>query len=65
MDKAVKSARAAFQLGSPWRSMDASDRGQLLNRLADLVERDRLLLAVRTHTHAHTYNIVDQICGKD
>ncbi|KAM8865884.1 aldehyde dehydrogenase 1A1-like [Synchiropus picturatus] len=45
IDKAVRSARAAFQLGSPWRSMNASDRGHLLNRLADLVERDRLLLA--------------------
>ena len=42
-------------MGSPWRSMDASDRGQLLTRLADLVERDRLLLAVR-NTHAHTIN---------
>ncbi|XP_060927451.1 aldehyde dehydrogenase, cytosolic 2-like isoform X2 [Limanda limanda] len=45
VDKAVRSARAAFQIGSPWRSMDASDRGRLLNRLADLVERDGLLLA--------------------
>ncbi|XP_036954545.1 retinal dehydrogenase 1-like isoform X1 [Acanthopagrus latus] len=45
VDKAVRSARAAFEMGSPWRSMDASDRGQLLTRLADLVERDRLLLA--------------------
>uniref|UniRef100_A0A6Q2XJK2 aldehyde dehydrogenase (NAD(+)) n=1 Tax=Esox lucius TaxID=8010 RepID=A0A6Q2XJK2_ESOLU len=55
VDKAVWSARAAFQLGSPWRCMDASDRGQLLTRLADLVERDRLQLAVRkTHAHTHT-----------
>uniref|UniRef100_A0A8D3CX10 aldehyde dehydrogenase (NAD(+)) n=1 Tax=Scophthalmus maximus TaxID=52904 RepID=A0A8D3CX10_SCOMX len=45
VDKAVRSARAAIQMGSPWRSMDASDRGHVLNRLADLVERDRLLLA--------------------
>ncbi|KAK2837520.1 hypothetical protein Q5P01_014732 [Channa striata] len=45
VDKAVRSARAAFQLESPWRSMDASHRGHLLNKLADLVERDRLLLA--------------------
>ncbi|XP_056448881.1 aldehyde dehydrogenase 1A1-like [Gadus chalcogrammus] len=45
IDKAVRSARAAFELGSPWRSMDASDRGRLLNKLADLVERDHLLLA--------------------
>ena len=34
MDRAVKAARAAFQLGSPWRRMDASERGRLLNRLA-------------------------------
>ncbi|XP_048957771.1 aldehyde dehydrogenase, mitochondrial isoform X3 [Canis lupus dingo] len=45
VDKAVKAARAAFQLGSPWRRMDASDRGRLLNRLADLIERDRTYLA--------------------
>ncbi|KAL7836309.1 hypothetical protein AOLI_G00275930 [Acnodon oligacanthus] len=45
IDKAVSCARRAFKLGSLWRRMDASDRGLLLNRLADLVERDRLLLA--------------------
>ncbi|KAL7839303.1 hypothetical protein SRHO_G00259610 [Serrasalmus rhombeus] len=45
VDKAVSCARRAFQLGSLWRRMDASDRGLLLHRLADLVERDRLLLA--------------------
>lgn len=46
VDKAVKAAKAAFQLGSPWRRMDASQRGKLLNRLADLIERDRAYLAV-------------------
>uniref|UniRef100_A0A673TFV4 aldehyde dehydrogenase (NAD(+)) n=1 Tax=Suricata suricatta TaxID=37032 RepID=A0A673TFV4_SURSU len=45
VDRAVKAARAAFQLGSPWRHMDASDRGRLLNRLADLIEQDRTYLA--------------------
>ncbi|KAL6053011.1 hypothetical protein STEG23_023182, partial [Scotinomys teguina] len=45
VDKAVKAARQAFQIGSPWRTMDASERGCLLNKLADLIERDRLLLA--------------------
>ncbi|KAG7481211.1 hypothetical protein MATL_G00064520 [Megalops atlanticus] len=45
IDKAVGCARDAFQLGSPWRRMDASERGRLLNKLADLVERDRLKLA--------------------
>ncbi|XP_039090764.1 aldehyde dehydrogenase X, mitochondrial [Hyaena hyaena] len=45
VDRAVKAAREAFHLGSPWRRMDASERGRLLNRLADLVERDRVYLA--------------------
>ncbi|XP_040395943.1 retinal dehydrogenase 1 [Cygnus olor] len=45
VDKAVKAARRAFELGSPWRTMDASERGRLLNKLADLVERERLILA--------------------
>lgn len=46
VDKAVEAAKAAGQRGSPWRRMDASSRGRLLHKLADLVERDRLLLAV-------------------
>lgn len=46
VDKAVSAARAAFKLGSPWRRMDASERGSLLYKLADLMERDRLYFAV-------------------
>lgn len=34
------------RLGSTWRTMDASDRGVLLNKLADLMERDRNYIAV-------------------
>ncbi|KAM4808490.1 aldehyde dehydrogenase 1A1-like isoform 3-T3 [Rhinophrynus dorsalis] len=45
INKAVKAAREAFQLGSPWRRMDASERGRLLNKLADLMERDILILS--------------------
>merc|ERR1719348_55706 len=45
VDKAVKAAREAFKLGSAWRTMDASARGNLLYKLADLLERDRLYLA--------------------
>ncbi|XP_038162767.1 aldehyde dehydrogenase family 1 member A3 isoform X2 [Cyprinodon tularosa] len=45
VDKAVAAARAAMQHGSAWRRMGPSRRGRLLHRLADLVERDRLLLA--------------------
>ncbi len=45
MDAAVHAARKAFSLGSPWRRMDARQRGALLYKLADLIERDRTLLA--------------------
>ncbi|KFM71913.1 Aldehyde dehydrogenase, mitochondrial, partial [Stegodyphus mimosarum] len=45
VDKAVKAAQRTFQFGSPWRRLDASERGKLLNRLADLIERDRVYLA--------------------
>lgn len=50
VNKAVKAARDAFRLGSPWRRMDASHRGLLLNRLADAIERDSAYLAV-SHMH--------------
>ena len=45
VDKAVKAAKESFKLGSPWRTMDASQRGHLLYKLADLIERDREYLA--------------------
>ncbi|VDO34585.1 unnamed protein product [Haemonchus placei] len=45
VDKAVKAASDAFRLGSPWRRMDASQRGVLMNKLADLMERDKVYLA--------------------
>ncbi|XP_056902215.1 aldehyde dehydrogenase, mitochondrial-like isoform X2 [Takifugu flavidus] len=45
VNKAVKAARDAFRLGSPWRRTDASHRGLLLNRLADAIERDSAYLA--------------------
>jgi aldehyde dehydrogenase (NAD+) len=37
VEKAVAAARAAFEHG-PWRKFQASDRGRLINRLADLIE---------------------------
>jgi aldehyde dehydrogenase (NAD+) len=38
VDLAVKAAHRAFEAG-PWPKMDASGRGRLLNRLADLIEQ--------------------------
>ena len=39
-EKAVKSARQAFDKG-PWRTMASYQRGRLMNRLADLLEKNR------------------------
>ena len=39
IDLAVKAARKAFDKGS-WRKMDARDRGTLILKLADLMDRD-------------------------
>lgn len=47
----MKAARAAFELNSEWRQMDASERGRLLFRLADLIERDKVYLAVSCGHH--------------
>jgi aldehyde dehydrogenase (NAD+) len=44
VDKAVKAARKAFDQG-PWRRMAASERGRLMYKLADLVEKNQEELA--------------------
>ncbi|CAF5189497.1 unnamed protein product, partial [Rotaria magnacalcarata] len=51
VDRAVKAAKNAFRLGSEWRRMDPADRGALLYKLADLIERDRAYIAA-----LETYN---------
>jgi aldehyde dehydrogenase (NAD+) len=45
VDKAVKAARAALEKG-PWVKMDAADRGKLLFKFADLIEKNAEELAV-------------------
>ncbi len=39
VNAAVKAARTAFERG-PWRKMSAAERGRLLNKLADLIEKN-------------------------
>ena len=62
VDRATAAARDAFKLGSTWRTMDASQRGVLLNKLADLIERDREYLA-RLETLDNGKPISDSISG--
>ena len=44
VDKAVKAARKAFESG-PWQKMSATQRGQLMFKLADLIEKHKEELA--------------------
>lgn len=44
IDLAVKAARKAFEEG-PWSKMSAAERGRLLNKLADLIEKNKEELA--------------------
>ena len=56
VDKAVKAARKAFE-DSAWSKMNASERGRLLNRLADLVEQNKEELAtLETLDNGKPYN---------
>jgi aldehyde dehydrogenase (NAD+) len=53
VDRAVKAARKALETG-PWSKMDAADRGRLMFKLADLVEK-----------HAEELAALESInCGK-
>uniref|UniRef100_A0A7N5ZRW8 aldehyde dehydrogenase (NAD(+)) n=1 Tax=Anabas testudineus TaxID=64144 RepID=A0A7N5ZRW8_ANATE len=63
VDKAVKAARNAFRLGSPWRRMDASHRGLLISKLADAIERDAAYLAV-SHCKVYYAGWADKWEGK-
>lgn len=45
VDLAVKAARAAFQPGSEWRTMDASARGNLIYKLSELIDNHKIHLA--------------------
>jgi aldehyde dehydrogenase (NAD+) len=62
VDKAVSAARAAFEKGA-WRKMSASQRGSLMNKLADLIEKhaDELaqLEALDNGKPAHIARVAD------
>ncbi|XP_059046456.1 aldehyde dehydrogenase X, mitochondrial-like [Achroia grisella] len=45
VDKAVAAAKKAFHRHSPWRTLDASQRGVLMLKLADLIESQARYLA--------------------
>jgi phenylacetaldehyde dehydrogenase len=46
IDRAVQAARRAFDWESPWRRMNASDRGRLIWRISELIEENADELAM-------------------
>nr|XP_003700432.2 PREDICTED: retinal dehydrogenase 1 isoform X1 [Megachile rotundata] len=56
VDKAVAAAKQAFSRKSKWRNMDASARGNLMNKFADLVARDlEYIAALETLDNGKSY----------
>ncbi|XP_031364257.1 retinal dehydrogenase 1 [Apis dorsata] len=57
VDKAVAAAKEAFNRKSKWRTMDASIRGNLMNKFADLIARDLEYIAtLETLDNGKTYS---------
>lgn len=57
VDKAVAAAKEAFSRKSKWRTMDASIRGNLMNKFADLIARDMEYIAtLETLDNGKTYS---------
>ncbi|KAK1129216.1 Aldehyde dehydrogenase X, mitochondrial [Melipona bicolor] len=68
VDKAVAAASQAFSRGSKWRNMDASARGKLMNKFADLIARDLEYIAtLETLDNGKAYSnaIFDIECSID
>lgn len=58
VDRAVTAARQAFDLESEWRILDASVRGSMLHKLAQLLKRDKEYLGVRKLSkYSHLVNL--------
>lgn len=60
INNAVAAAQEVFKLGSPWRTMNASQRGLLLHKLSQLIQRDAVYLAVKLNLN--NYKIISFKC---
>ncbi|XP_013200197.2 aldehyde dehydrogenase 1A1 [Amyelois transitella] len=64
VNEAVKAARRAFHRNSEWRLMDASQRGRILNKFADLVERDAEYLGqLESYDNGMVLNLAQLVTG--
>ncbi|XP_014288411.1 aldehyde dehydrogenase 1A1 [Halyomorpha halys] len=68
VDNAVYAATKAFERGSAWRTMDASARGKLIYKLADLIENNlKSLATLETMDNGKPYcdSFFDLSCAVD
>lgn len=64
INAAVAAAKRAFHRNSEWRQMDASKRGRILYKFADLVERDAEYLAeLETHNNGMVLSMCKHFVG--
>ncbi|KAG6459614.1 retinal dehydrogenase 1 [Manduca sexta] len=64
IDAAVSAAKRAFHRNSEWRLLDASKRGELLNKFADLVARDIAYLAeLESYNNGMVLNMAKTFIG--
>ncbi|CAB3238982.1 unnamed protein product [Arctia plantaginis] len=64
IDLAVSAAKRAFQRNSEWRLMDASERGRILYKFAELVKRDAEYLAeLESFNNGMVLNVAKMITG--
>ncbi|XP_013200289.2 aldehyde dehydrogenase 1A1 [Amyelois transitella] len=64
IDEAVKAARRAFHRNSEWRLMDASQRGRILTKFADLVDRDvEYLTKLESYDNGMVISIAQRFVG--
>ena len=57
VDQAVAAATDAFNISSPWRQMDSSERAVLITKLADLIDENKSYLAVSNEVMTWRYLI--------
>lgn len=68
VDKAVEAARDAFKRGSVWRTLDASGRGKLIYKLAELIDKNvDYLASLETLDNGKPYedSVFDLGCASD
>nr|XP_049694658.1 aldehyde dehydrogenase 1A1 [Helicoverpa armigera] len=65
IDLAVAAAKRAFHRNSEWRQLDASQRGEIIRKFADLIERDAQYIAeLESYNNGTVLNFASQFVSR-